>query len=135
MTVLMAGERTALNFLQRMCGVATLSRTFARKAAGRTVIVDVDVQGAQELMKCYPGALFVFVLPPSMDVLQRRLEGRKTEDPEEQARRLREAARELGCRDRYTCEIVNDDLDRAAGELRRRIGAHPPMPGPGGKPS
>jgi guanylate kinase len=90
-------------------------------AAGKNAIVDVDVQGAQDLMNLYPEGVFVFVLPPSSDVLKSRLAGRKTETAEEMQKRLKTAEWELTFKDSYDRQIVNDDLDETVEELRRMI--------------
>jgi len=79
---------------------------------GRTVVLDIDVQGARQVRKMFPDALLIFVLPPSADELYRRLSARASEDPEERGRRLRNARRELEAVPEFDYVIVNDDLDR-----------------------
>lgn len=91
-------------------------------AAGRVVIVEKDVQGARTLMERYPDAVFVFVLPPSLDELERRIVRRGTEPPEVRARRLESAREELAYVDRYDYCIVNEDGNpRSAAERLRCI--------------
>lgn len=82
-------------------------------AAGRHVVLDIEVQGARQLRERYPDAVQVFILPPSGGVLVERLRGRNTEDPEAMRRRLRHASDELGEVGRYDYVVVNDDLVHA----------------------
>jgi guanylate kinase len=86
-------------------------------AAGKWVVLRIDVQGALCIMQQFPDAVTIFVQPSSLDELQRRLRGRGTETEEVIQRRLREAQRELGLADRYRYQVVNDDLDRAAEQI------------------
>jgi len=82
-------------------------------AAGRYVIMDIDVQGAEQFVRGYPDAVLIFLLPPSAEILLERLRGRKSESPEALALRLRNAVQELRAADQYGYLIVNDDLERA----------------------
>lgn len=84
---------------------------------GRTVVLDIDVQGARQVRKMFPDALLVFVLPPSAEELYRRLSARASEDPEERGRRLRNARRELEAVPEFDYVVVNDDLERAYARL------------------
>lgn len=81
---------------------------------GRDVILDIDVQGARQL-KGRPGldATFIFIAPPSLAELERRLTGRKTETPESVAVRLANASQELKAANLYDYVIVNDVLEQA----------------------
>ena len=88
-----------------------------RLAAGGSVVLEIEVQGARQIRGTMPDAIQVFIAPPSPAALRERLEGRGTDSPEEIARRLEVAGEELGARDEFGCVIVNDDLDRAAAEL------------------
>jgi guanylate kinase len=96
---------------------------------GKDVIFDVDWQGGAALAARWPDdSLKIFILPPDLEVLARRLRTRATDAPEVIERRLRKALEELGHFDEYQHLIVNDDLDRAYGVLRaiyltRRFGA------------
>jgi guanylate kinase len=86
---------------------------------GTDVIFDVDWQGGAMLHQRWPDdSLKVFILPPDLDVLARRLQGRATDAPEVIERRLRKAIEELNHYDEYQHLIVNDDLDRAYAVLR-----------------
>jgi len=81
--------------------------------AGRHVVMDIDVQGARQLVASYPQSVLVFVLPPDAGVLTGRLRERGTENRESLSRRLRSAVSELHAIDMYQYVIVNDDLERA----------------------
>ena len=85
--------------------------------AGRNVILDIEVQGAAQVMARMPDAVSVFLCPPSLEELERRLRGRGT-DPEEKIRSRLETARvEYGQASRYDYIIINDDPDAAAEQL------------------
>lgn len=86
--------------------------------AGRDVLFDIDVQGALQLKGVFPQGLFVFILPPSREELERRLRGRGTDTAEVIARRLGNALGELKQAGQFDYLIVNDDLDTVADELR-----------------
>jgi len=86
-------------------------------AAGRPVLLEIDLQGARQVRKQMPDALLVFLAPPTMDELERRLIGRGTEDPEERARRLRTAEVELAAENEFDVTIVNADVTTASAEL------------------
>ncbi|MDQ3995390.1 MAG: guanylate kinase [Gemmatimonadota bacterium] len=88
-------------------------------SSGRHVVMDIDVQGALQFKAAFPGAVTVFVLPPSADVLLRRLRERRTENAAQLLARLRSALDELRAVEEYGYVVVNDDLDRAVG----RVGA------------
>ncbi len=85
--------------------------------AGRSVIKDVDVQGAFTIRGTFPGALHVFVVPPNREEIEFRLRNRGTEDEESIRRRLAEADRELTVWDRYDYLIINRDIDQAVKDL------------------
>lgn len=80
---------------------------------GRTVLLDIDVQGARQIRRLFSDALLIFVLPPSGDELARRLTGRASEDPAERRRRLRNAQREIEAVTDFDYVVVNDDLEQA----------------------
>lgn len=91
-------------------------------AAGRVVILEIEVQGAAQVRARRPDALTVFVSPPSTAELERRLRARGTEDDAAVRRRLRIAERELEHRPQFDVVLVNDELDRAVDDLVDRIG-------------
>lgn len=80
---------------------------------GRTVLLDIDVQGARQVRNTFSDALMIFVLPPSPEELARRLSGRASEDPIERRRRLANARTELEAIPEFEYVVVNDDLERA----------------------
>jgi guanylate kinase len=86
-------------------------------AAGRDVLLELDVEGARQVRDRVPGSLLIFVRPPSFEDLGARLRGRGTEDEERIARRLAVARRELEETGWFDHVVVNDDLDRATGEV------------------
>lgn len=89
----------------------------AHLAAGKDVILDVDVQGAAQLRREYPEGVFVFILPPSWDMLEERLRARRSDAPEEIERRLKKAREEMKCFSDYGYVIINDVLERVVGDL------------------
>jgi guanylate kinase len=89
----------------------------AALAAGRPVLVEVDLAGARAVKAALPEAVTVFVEPPSFAELERRLAGRGTENPEQFARRLATAREELAARDEFDVALVNDDVRSVAHRL------------------
>lgn len=102
----------------------TLKSEISNKcAAGHNLILDIDVKGAINVKKLYGGdAKTIFIKPPSIETLQKRLEHRGTEAPEIIAERIDRAEYELSLAPEFDAVIVNDDLDTAVGETRREIG-------------
>ncbi|MEA3291245.1 MAG: guanylate kinase [Pseudomonadota bacterium] len=86
-------------------------------AAGKNVLLDIDWQGARVVREKFPGACSIFVLPPSLDALETRLQGRGQDSGEVIARRMREAQNEMSHSGEYLHRIVNDDFDQALAEL------------------
>ncbi|WP_298742403.1 guanylate kinase [uncultured Microbacterium sp.] len=86
-------------------------------ADGRTVLLEIDLQGARQVRAAAPDATLVFLLPPSWDELVHRLIGRGTEDAEERERRLKTAKVELASQGEFDFYVVNDDVGRAAAEV------------------
>ena len=86
-------------------------------AEGRPAMLEIDLQGARQVRKTMPEALFVFLKPPSWDELVRRLVGRGTESAEERARRLDTAQDELAAEAEFDVTIVNHEVHAAADEL------------------
>lgn len=89
---------------------------------GHNLIMDIDVKGALNVKKCYgPDALSIFIMPPSLDELGRRLRSRAT-DPEETIRkRLDKADFEIGFASQFDHTVVNDNLDKAVEDVRSLI--------------
>ena len=88
-----------------------------RLAAGRSVVLEIEVQGARQIRGTMPEAVQVFIAPPSPAALRERLEGRGTDRPDAIARRLAAAEDELAARSEFGHVILNDDLDRATEQL------------------
>ncbi|MEA9985100.1 MULTISPECIES: guanylate kinase [Subtercola] len=84
---------------------------------GKSVLLEIDIQGARQVRASMPEAVLVFLLPPTWDELVRRLIGRGTESPEEQARRLATAKVELAAQDEFDFRVVNNKVDEAAREV------------------
>ncbi|MFZ2625987.1 MAG: guanylate kinase [Propionibacterium sp.] len=91
-------------------------------AQGRRVILEIDLQGARQVRESYPKAAQIFLAPPSWDELIRRLRGRGTETPAQQARRLRTAHEELAAEPEFDHIVVNDEVETTVGELVRLMG-------------
>ncbi|GAB3406642.1 hypothetical protein GCM10027515_21500 [Schumannella luteola] len=89
----------------------------AALATGRSVLLEIDLQGARAVKRSMPEALLVFLSPPTWEELVRRLIGRGTESSEEQARRLETAKVELAAVGEFDVEVVNDEVGRAAAEV------------------
>ncbi|HPQ80202.1 MAG TPA: guanylate kinase [bacterium] len=84
---------------------------------GQDVLLDVDVQGGMAIKNSFPDAKTIFLVPPSMEELERRLVGRKTDSPKQIELRLENARIEMGFKKSYDITVVNDDVDRAVDEL------------------
>ncbi|MFD1713597.1 guanylate kinase [Amnibacterium flavum] len=89
----------------------------AALARGRSVLLEIDLQGARQVRAAFPAARLVFLLPPSWEELVRRLVGRGTEDEEERERRLSTAKVELAAQDEFDYKVVNSDVETAAQEV------------------
>ncbi|MBQ3454480.1 MAG: guanylate kinase [Thermoguttaceae bacterium] len=93
-------------------------------ADGRVVVLEIDVKGAREVLKTYPDALTVFILPPSIETLRQRLEGRRSETPESLQRRLAQAESEIAHCKEYRLRVVNDSILKAANQLAEFLRAN-----------
>ncbi|MFH1732258.1 MAG: guanylate kinase [Planctomycetota bacterium] len=98
-------------------------------AAGRTVLLEIDLQGSAQLWEKYPNGIYIFLDAPGRETAVKRLEGRNTETPEERRRRTETAdrERELAETAHFDYKVINDDLDETAEEIRNLIA--------GGKPA
>jgi guanylate kinase len=92
-------------------------------AAGADIILEVDVQGAASVRQLLMDSVSIFILPPSYDVLRQRLIARGTDSPEELEVRLRNAPEELRQYSAFDYVIINDEINRAAGQLASIIQA------------
>jgi guanylate kinase len=92
-------------------------------SSGRHVIMDIDVQGAQQFSAAFPESVLIFILPPSADALIERLTARGTEDAKSLIRRFRSAKEELKSIDLYEYVVVNDRIDSAVAAISSIIDA------------
>lgn len=107
-----AGVRygTLKSEIERICG------------NGKVMVFDVDVNGGLNIKRFFGNdALAIFVMPPSIEVLEQRLRGRGTESEESIQKRLGRSAKELGEATKFDVTIVNEDLNRAVEETRKKI--------------
>ncbi len=86
-------------------------------ADGKWVVLEIDVNGAMQVVQHYPDAITIFVSPDNLAELERRLRGRGTESEERIQFRLETARNELQFQDRYRHVVINDDVARAAHEI------------------
>lgn len=89
---------------------------FRMLSEGKHVMLEIDIQGAMQVKERYPQGVFIYVVPPSMDILADRLRNRNTDSPEVITGRLAKAADELSWIEEYDYIIVNNDLDIAIEE-------------------
>jgi guanylate kinase len=87
----------------------------------RDILLDIDVQGTIQILVRYPECITIFIMPPDMDTLRRRLESRGTEGRDEIARRMVNAEKEMARRDLYRHVIINDRLAVAQDELKTLV--------------
>jgi guanylate kinase len=121
------GEFDRLEQSGQMLETATVHNAFrygtprapidAALAQGKSVLLEIDLQGARSVRRVMPEAVLVFLLPPSWEELVRRLIGRGTEESAEQQRRLETAKVELAAQDEFDYKVVNDEVSRAAREV------------------
>lgn len=84
---------------------------------GKICFLIIEVQGAQKVMKMFPDCVSIFLLPPSEEILRKRLYGRHTDSDEMIEKRLEIAKTELNYKDKYTYNVVNDDLEVCVDEI------------------
>lgn len=96
----------------------------SQRDTGKTVILEIDVQGARQIRSRLPEALFIFIAPPNFDELARRLAGRGTETPDEQTTRLTTATFEMAAKDEFDAVVVNDVVEKAAEKVVDLIVGH-----------
>ncbi len=100
----------------------TLRSELERRAqAGETVLLEIEVQGARQIREALPGALQVFIAPPTREALRERLIGRGTDSGDVVDRRLSAAEAELGAQGEFAHVVVNDRLEDALRELREIV--------------
>ncbi len=95
-------------------------------SAGRRILLDIDIVGAEQILKRFPDSVTIFIMPPSLDALRQRLQKRGTDDAETIKKRLIHAEKEIDRKDLYRYVIVNDNLDKAIDEFCDIISRYPP---------
>ena len=93
----------------------------ALRQEGFDVLLDIDVQGGRQVRESHPEAVLVFVFPPSLEVLTRRLKDRKSDDENVITRRLNTAKEEINAYRKYQYVIINDDYEESVSELKAII--------------
>src|SRR5262245_11074961 len=119
-------ELAADGFLEWAKVVGNYYGTLAREVApyreqGIGALLDIDVQGWEQVKRRCPDAVSIFLLPPSLEVLEQRLRSRATETEAEIQRRLEAARREMDRANEYDHRVVNDNLDTAVAQVRAII--------------
>jgi len=99
------------------------SEVYAMLEAGKNVILEIDTQGALQVMKVCPWGISIFILPPSFDELKKRIKGRGTESEKAQNNRLSFAQQEIDLAENYDYTITNDDVESAAEKIISIIAA------------
>ncbi len=95
----------------------------ARRSAGEDILLEIDTQGALNVMERCPDGTFIFLLPPSLEELRRRITGRGTESEESLARRLAAARDEIRLGRRYRYAVLNDTVEDAAARIQTILAA------------
>ena len=94
-----------------------LTKIEERLNRGEDVLLEIDVQGALNVKRKRPDGVYIFLLPPSLDELKRRIEGRGSETPDSLKRRLQNAVAEIQIGREYDYAVVNDSVDEAAAQI------------------
>jgi len=95
-----------------------LNKITERLNRGEDILLEIDVQGALNVKRKFPEGIYIFLLPPSLEELKRRIEGRGTENPESLSRRLKNAVAEIKIGLEYDYVVVNDSIDAAAAQIK-----------------
>jgi guanylate kinase len=94
-------------------------------AQGKTVLLEIEVLGARQVQQTFPTARRIFILPPSVEILETRLRGRGSDSETAIAKRLAQAKEELACAPEFDYQLVNDDLGQALEQLITLIAESP----------
>ena len=94
------------------------SKLDEKLSAGIDVVLEIDIQGALNVKEVYPEGIFIFILPPSMTELRKRITGRGSETEESLRLRLSQTLKEVSYIDKYDYCVVNDDLDEAVARVK-----------------
>ena len=100
-----------------------LNKIEERLKRGEDILLEIDVQGALNVKRKMPEGIYIFLLPPSLEELRRRIEGRGTETPESLKRRLANAVAEIQIGREYDYAVVNDSVDNAAAQIKAILAA------------
>ena len=100
------------------CYGTPLKQTMEKIEAGRDVLLDIDIQGALNVKKAYPDGIFIFILPPSMTELRKRITGRGSETEDSLKLRLGETLKEVTYVDKYDYCVINGDLEEAVHRVK-----------------
>ncbi|WP_294160532.1 guanylate kinase [uncultured Selenomonas sp.] len=95
-----------------------LGKIEERRAARQDILLEIDIQGALNVMERCPDGVFIFLLPPSIEELERRLRGRGSETAESLARRMGNAKKEIAIGKRYKYVVVNDTVEKAVADIK-----------------
>jgi len=93
-------------------------------ASGRDVLLDIDVEGTRQILKRYPDSITIFIMPPTLEILRKRIKSRGADSMEVIERRLKNAEEEISRRGMYMHVIVNDSLQKAVAELVGIVDMH-----------
>lgn len=88
---------------------------------GKSIILEIEIQGALQIMEKCPDAVFIFILPPSYEELEKRLRGRNTEDEQTIQNRLKITQKELEVGEKFRYKIINDSVENAVDEILKII--------------
>ena len=90
-------------------------------AQGQWVVLEIELVGARQIRQVFPEAVHIFILPPSLDELERRLRDRGHDSEDSIARRLKRAAVEIDAASEFDIQVVNDDLDLALATIKEKL--------------
>jgi guanylate kinase len=113
-------EGELLEFAEVFDNFYATSRSQVRKhlAEGQNVVLEIDWQGARQVRESMPECVTIFILPPSLEELERRLKDRRTDSPDVIERRLRDAMSDMSHWDEFEYVIINDRLEQAVDDLK-----------------
>jgi guanylate kinase len=89
--------------------------------SGKSIVLEIELKGARQIRASFPGALSIFILPPSVSELEKRIRNRAQDSPEAIARRLCRAQEEISAADEFDLQIVNDDFETALNSIEAAI--------------
>lgn len=89
--------------------------------AGKNVLLEIELEGARQVRKSFPQAFSIFILPPSIAELEKRIRGRGQDSPEAIAKRMHRAIEEISAADEFDLKIVNDDLEKALSAIESAL--------------